>query len=179
MKKSLAHTITIPLIGLSLLATSESALGDDKTSGIYVKFGTLQTFVDEEGLDDNSTGGELYLGYHFNQYFAIEAGYHDFTDFKDSANTLSSDGYGIAIIAAYPVTSELSLSARFGMHSWDASGTGTTVSKLKGSSGENSFYGIGMQYQLNENWSAKLEYANYKLDEIDLGVATLSAIVRF
>jgi len=116
------------------------ALGFSETD---INRGRIQQYFDQNNLDvnnvkidENSFGGSIFLGYQFNSYFALEAGYLDFgerevtfssqTDdiaaYYDSAEHIypqSADGLYVSVIASWPITEDLKLSAKLGYFDWE------------------------------------------------------------
>ena len=97
-----------------------------QAGGFYVgaSIGQAELSDDFDGLvvDDNSTAYRVVGGWSFNDYFALEGGYHNFGDFEqvfDDLGTpvtvsLSADGFTLGAVGSVPLTDRFSLMGRAG-----------------------------------------------------------------
>ncbi|MEW6993207.1 porin family protein [Colwelliaceae bacterium MEBiC 14330] len=145
------------------LTNSVTYLGNTET--------TTQSYSDTQSYDSTSLG--LRLGYQFNEYIAIEAGYHNYgkakdnyiDEFDDTINEkISSSAVSFGIKGSLSISDHFSIFARTGMAKWDfkASVTDSSmpgeVEKLK-ESDKDIYYGIGAEYRFNETISLGVEYS--------------------
>ncbi|MDH3665048.1 MAG: outer membrane beta-barrel protein, partial [Alphaproteobacteria bacterium] len=78
---------------------------------------TLDDDIDAFAIDTDSTSFRINAGWQFSDFFAIEAGYHDFGKFDEELDfggvlsdvNLRADGYTLGAIAGIPLGSNLSL----------------------------------------------------------------------
>ena len=67
------NTFKIKKLALGLVAVSAVALSAPTfAQGFYIGAGVSQAFIDENGFDEDDTGGKIFGGYNFNDYFAID-----------------------------------------------------------------------------------------------------------
>ena len=132
---------------------------------------TTESYSETESYDSTSLG--LRLGYQFNEYIAIEAGYHNYgeakdnyiDEFDDTINVkISSSAVSFGIKGSLPISDHFSIFARTGMAKWDFKSSFTDssmpgeVEQLK-ESDKDIYYGIGAEYRFNETISLGLEYS--------------------
>ncbi len=130
-----------------------------------------ESYSDTESYDSTSLG--LRLGYQFNEYIAIESGYHNYGEAKDNYidefddtinEKLSSSAVSFGIKGSLPISDHFSIFARTGMAKWDfkASFTDSSmpreVEQLKESDND-IYYGVGAEYRFNETISLGVEYS--------------------
>ena len=139
--------------------------------------------------DDTVNDGHSLLfggGAHINENFSLEAAYMQLGKFDANA-------YGRQIVSSYvgyptdysikvsgptvgaavhaPFTDNFSAFARFGLFLWDSdvdvtvSGAG---SASDGNSGNDPYYGAGLEVKLNEQTSVTAGYTQYKADDVDI-----------
>lgn len=126
-------------------------------------------------VDSTSTGWKLYGGRRLGGNFAVEAGYADLGRYDFSGQVVTDPGtvdarlraneWFLAGVASWPLA-PLELHARFGMGYWhaklNASGAfgGAGVANTS-ASGWGTIFGVGVQYALSPQWSARLEWERY------------------
>ena len=146
--------------------------------------------ISNPSVDDSGTAWKAYGGYAVNDYFALEAGYADLgkvvTQYSASipptqinailndtfrVHPYQGDGWFGAMVLTWPISPDrFSLMARAGMFGWESnldvrviSGGTSRVSDRE--SGTDAMYGVGVGWQLNEQWSMTAEWERYKLNE--------------
>ena len=140
---------------------------------------TTGTFLDNSFSDTYSLslGGSTALGlgggYHFTGNFAIEAGYRineeaNYSDIDDLGDTINGSAESttlqLGIRAALPLSDAFSLNAKLGFANWDLDIESTNSSALgetfrESESGNDLYYGIGIEYAFNKKFSIGLEYS--------------------
>lgn len=135
-------------------------------------------------LDKTDTGWKAYLGYRFNPFFALEAGYADlgqatfdttivdapppfdaFVPFPIRA-TATADGILLSGVLHLPLTERFSLLAKAGAFRWQAEfkervpGFGTRVSRTERET--DAAYGAGVEFGFTEALRARLEFERFK-----------------
>jgi OOP family OmpA-OmpF porin len=132
--------------------------------------------VNTTSLDDTSTGGKLYLGYRLNGNWSLEAGYAELGSYRMQGQVTSDPGTVDAKFSAHewfltgvlrwPLLAQWDVHARAGLGWWQAKlgasgefgGAGVASTKA---SGTGTVLGLGTQYQLTPQWSARLEWERY------------------
>ena len=161
-------------------------------SGWYVGAGLGQSQIDvNEGpfLQSDSDWSDTWTltgGYRFNSWFALEAGYtdlgtarfHSDTSFPgvfDVSSWLKIDGFNAAAVGTLPIGSAFDVHARLGVFFSDTKLSidfpDTGFSQTQSGSDQNLFYGAGIAWHANENWSLSLDYQRYTnvgVDDPDL-----------
>ena len=166
------------ITGLALLLSTLGAQAN-AADGWYAGASISQAAVDERGIDDDDTGGKIYGGYRFNDYFAVEGNYYDFGDNADGRNELGIDGVGLAAIGSIPLSDQFSIFGKVGIHSWDADISGPIAGRFSDDSDEDVFYGIGLEYEFNQHWNIRGELERYEVDDFDLDVASVGITYLF
>lgn len=190
-------TTTLPLallISVASLSTyADSGIYGDVFVGSSsyevdaVVSGTLEgeNFLERDTFStDNTTSYGLRVGYQFIDFIAIELGYSEFGEadntFIDDFDDTITQRFGLTAVTLgvkgiLPLTNNFSLNARLGMASWDFSaefqdssvpGEVENLSK----SGEDLYYGVGMEYSFSNSFYTGLEYSitNFDWSERDL-----------
>ena len=176
MKLNNIHNAVFATAALFTMGLSSSAYAD---SGFYLGGAISQAYVDETGIDDDDTGGKIYGGYKFNDFFAIEANYYDFGEIEDATSELELDGFGIAAVGIIPVSENISLFGKVGIHEWDADAVGSAAALAGDDDGNDAFYGIGIEYDFSERWSVRGEIERYEVEDLDVDVASIGISFRF
>lgn len=172
----ISHSILgITLASSIFFSTANAVEFDDFYTGISV----VQTYVDERGFDEDTTGGKIFGGYKINQFFSIEASYYDFDEIESQQSALEIDGVSLSVIASLPATDHLSIFAKAGAHDWDTQARGNITSLLSRDSDTDAFYGIGVKYELTDSLSLQAEAERYEVEEIDLDVASIGFAFNF
>jgi opacity protein-like surface antigen len=166
MKNYIRHSITAimttGLLSSSAMAQSTS-YNDDDSSGLFIgaSYGHLRVDGDDE-FDDNKDAYQGTLGYGFNDYFALEASYIDFGDYGNDIANAATDGYTLGIRLGLPITNNFSIYARGGQLWYE---TDYDVLGVNDSTEDEGLYaGLGLGYQLNEDWTLKIDYTLYDSD---------------
>jgi hypothetical protein len=146
--------------------------------------------------DATRNAWKLYGGYTYNQHLSIEGGYTDLgeivthfqgvgavtlDDLRDVIPT-SGDGAEIALVGRYALGARFAALARVGLWRWRASyeltdiNGNVTTQDLTGTDG---LFGLGMEMQVNNNWSARLAWDRYRVRNERADVGSLGVIRRF
>lgn len=132
-------------------------------------------------LDDSGSSWRLALGYAWNDWVAVEAGYNDFGSVSTSAGPLSAgaraDGLELGMVLRWPVSERFSLTGRAGYLWWDAKTFVSTISVSD--SGSESFAGFGAEYQAGERTAVTVGWTRYQLDDLDVDYASVGLRWRF
>lgn len=148
----MGHTRILALLALAgmMLTTTANAV----EGGFYLggSVGIATTEVEDDGIsfDEDDTAYKIFGGFHFLQFFAVEASYRDFgspsTDLPMIGNTtIESSGFDISGLAGIPL-GPIYLFGRVGIIDWeaDAKAQGQKVSE----DGTDYLAGIGLQLDI-------------------------------
>jgi len=129
-------------------------------------------------IDDSDTSYNIFAGYKFIPNVSGELGYIDLGKYNINASgtvgatpsSLSGEfkakGWTLSVVGTYPVQPNFLLLGRLGLFNWDfdlsASGTGFfTGGGSLSSSGTDPLYGVGAQWDVNQQVSVRGEWTRY------------------
>ena len=148
--------------------------------------------------DDQDFAGKVFGGYNFNRFFGLEASYYNFGNFGFNSpqwpngsfsGRSRGDGIALDLVGTLPVSERLSAFAKVGVHEtklYESFSPGPGASGFnrgthKDTDGK---YGVGVQYNLNDNFSLRAEaerfhigYSNIIDDNVDM--YTIGFVARF
>lgn len=176
-------------------------LGYAKTD---VSSGNLDQFYQNAGLDAASTkvdtsdiGYSLFLGYKFNPYISLEAGYQDLGDrsvhfsgtttnpdayyeLAEHVYPETGDGLSLSLLGTIPFDNGFSITGKLGYFDWELD---AVTYELSGGSAEQRgddsrkdsgiWYGAELGYQIDYDLQAYLSYQHMPLQRDDVGVVSL------
>jgi OOP family OmpA-OmpF porin len=161
-----------------------------QASGFYVgaSIGNATLNEDFDGLqvDDNSTAFRIVGGWRFNDYFALEGGYHDFGDFKqdfDIAGTpgtakISADGFTFGAAGSIPVSERFALTGRAGAFFWNGSAEINNVSQATPED-SNLYLGAGVSFDVSKSFQLTTDWTRYELESASSGVFSVGLQYQF
>lgn len=131
--------------------------------------------IPNQAFSERDFAWGLSIGYAFNRYWAIEAGYSDIGSFnstKTSINNKESRSIDLTAVelsvkASYPVTDTVSVYARLGEYKWKADTSNSVYAdsseKIYSNTyrSHNVFGGIGVNYSAHDRWRLGGEYTRY------------------
>ena len=173
-------------VSFMLLAGPISA----QAGGFFVggSIGNASLDEDFDGLvvDDNSTAFRVVAGWRFNDYFAVEGGYHDFGDFEQtfddagvpSTVSLSADGFTLGATGAIPVSERFALTGRAGMFFWNGNAEINDVSQATPED-SNLFLGAGVKYNVSNRFALTGDWTRYELEDAVSGVFSVGLQYEF
>lgn len=143
--------------------------------------------------DESDRGYKLFVGYQFNDYFAMEAGYADLGDFSyqvaraPGAGSLNVDtnykGFNLDLVGTLPMTPRLSAFARVGAFRYETEqnfvGTESLAASLNRDEDDMGYkFGAGLEYSFTERLSARIEAERYRIEDMvsDHGSVNLYSI---
>ncbi len=153
--RTMKSTLAISALGLSLIAGSVAAAPHQGSyAGIGLGSSTIEVDSFETDLDDTQIA--LFLGRQLNQYFATEVGFTSMGDVFNGEATQKADLTGIetSALGFIPMSSNVSVYGRLGYWSWDSDFA----------SGQDLFYGAGVEYSPNQRVQVRLEAKQYQID---------------
>ena len=164
--KPISHVSAIAFVFLALASTA--ALAENGT-GFYIGGGAGYAghkvdCDDADSCSKSHAGFKLLGGYQITPNFAIEGSYGDLGKTKLSTlgldASLKASGFTVAALGIYPVSKEIELFGKLGMHATKtklaASYNGQSESVSYNSSGL--LAGFGAQYKFTTNLTGRLEY---------------------
>ena len=197
MKRLIATAALATLVATPAFAQSYPGVPDE---GFYLGTAIGQaTFKNDDfrnlaETDRKDTAFKLFAGYQFNPNFAVEASYLDFGDFTatDVYNgepdnfDYSVDGFGFALVGRLPIDAGFSVFGKLGLIAWDGDlkndyvEDGQRVSDSFGTDGTDPFYGVGVEYVVNQVM-VRAEFERYDMSDLDsdLDVDLISASIGY
>lgn len=154
-------------------------------------------------IDDTGTSYNIFAGYNFIPNLSAEVGYVDLGKYNISASgtiggtpsSLSGEfkakGWTLSAVGSFPIQPNFFLLGRLGMFNWDfdlsASGTGAlTGGGSLSSSGTDPLYGVGVQWDINNQFSVRGEWTRYQnvgdqntTGQSDIDNLSVSAVYNF
>ena len=163
-------TLAISALGLSLIAGSAAAAPQQGSyAGVGLGSSSLEVGSYESDLDDTQIA--IFLGSQLNQYFATEVGFTSMGDVLNGEGTQTADLTGIetSALGFLPMSSNVSLFGRLGYWSWDS----------EYASGQDLFYGAGIEYNPNQRVQMRLEAKQYQIDGSDAEINLINGSVGY
>ncbi len=171
---------------LTLLAGPISA----QAGGFYVGASIGQAELSEEfdgfAVDEDSTAYRLVAGWSFNDYFALEGGYHNFGDFEQEFDdlgtpvtvSLSADGFTLGAVGSVPLTDRFSLMGRAGWYFWDGDAEINNVTQATPED-SNLYLGAGVAFDVTERFQLTGDWTRYELEDVTSNVISVGLQYRF
>ena len=111
---------------------------------------------------DNSTAYEIYAGGMWHKNFGLEVGLTDFGNINRPGNTVDASGFSIKAVGMMPMTESFSAFAKLGtMYTRTKV---TSSSNLVKDNGWGVTYGLGLNFDINRQFSAVLEWDKANMD---------------
>jgi hypothetical protein len=157
--------------GLIFLSSSANALESSYASSVYLGGAFGYARVEEGDFDDDTDVLKAFVGAKFNDYIGAELAFNDYG--KAQENGLKSDlsGVTLAAVGYLPLSDSFDLFAKVGSLWWnnDLSFLGLT----RDTSGNEIYFGIGGQFNLNEQIAFRVEMERYDadLDASEIGIS--------
>lgn len=131
---------------LAIAATSSFA---QVRPSVYAGVDVGSTKIDSVSDRQSSFGG--FVGYQFNQSFAVEAGYRRLADFDN----VTVNQTHASVIGILPLQSNFNIYGRLGYNNLDVKNTASFGGLKDSTSGV--LYGVGVGYNFTPNITARLE----------------------
>ncbi len=174
----------------ALITIAMSPLTAAADSGFFVSGAIGSAKLDEDfgdfAVDTSSTSFRLTAGWRFNDYFALEGGYHSFGKFEDQVDddgvpvnvSLKADGFTLGAIGSIPLGEQFSLFGRAGAFFWDGDADINNVTQATPED-TNIFIGAGADYAFTEQFSVTGDWTRYELEDVSSGVFSIGFQYRF
>jgi OOP family OmpA-OmpF porin len=131
---------------LAIAATSSFA---QVRPSVYAGVDVGSTKID--GISDRQSSFGGFVGYQFNQSFAVEAGYRRLADFDN----ITINQTHASVIGILPLQSNFNIYGRLGYNNLDVKNSFPNTSLTDTTSGV--LYGVGFGYNFTPNITARLE----------------------
>lgn len=153
-------------------------------SGLAIGGGVGAASLNEDfdgfDIDADSTAFRLTVGWQFNDYVSVEAGYHNFGRFEQTVDadgtpvevSLKADGFTLGVTGSLPLGERFSLFGRAGAFFWDGDADINGVSQARPED-TNLFLGFGLSYQLTEKLDLTGDLTRYELDASESNVLSV------
>lgn len=150
--------------------------------------------------DEDDTAYKIFGGYQFSDYFALEGGYFDLGDYRYNVNALTPGatwtgrakvrGLNLDLVGILPMGERFSAFGRVGAvyaenkNTYRGYGAATVASFGDDDNDSTHKYGVGLQYRINDNMSARLEAERYEIEDAffdrdRIDVYSLGLVYRF
>ncbi len=152
-------------------------------------------------FDDEADAAGVEVGYRFNDYIGLQAGYHDLGTFQGVGPFCASDdevclgraalyapipweaevlGWSLAAVPSWPFTGRLSAYGKVGLLDWESDLSSAPVpevpAEFRSFSDTDLLTALGVRYRFGERFGALLEYQRI---DLDLGSTTLGVSWNF
>ena len=121
--------------------------------------------------DDNDTAWSAFIGYAFNENFALEGGYADLGSIdslvgdcerqQGIAADPSADGVTLAAVARAPIGEKFSIYGKAGAFAWNMDRDATGGLPAASDDGVSPLAGIGLGYSFTDRFEGRLEYDRF------------------
>jgi len=176
-----------------------SASTDISTKSLTSSLNEQGTLIDSISVKDSDTGYQAAIGYKFNAIYSLQVGYVDFgerhfsftgevTDLDNFNSTMkqvypeSATGPQISLLASWPISKEISLTAKVGYLDWHQDyqyqADSSQLVKAK-RSGNSVTYGVEASFDLFKNTQIFLSYDHAALDSTDASMLSIGARYYF
>lgn len=171
-------------IGVLLAAVfTTNANADAARFGIGAGRATIE--ADDFDLEGRATAWEIFGGYEFNEYLAIEAGYINGGKAKDSIQGIvveaNTSAIAASVVGSVPVSEAISFFGRAGYMHWESDQQARFDGDVLATAdvdGNDPFFGAGVAWGL-DGALLRFEYRIASLDDSDLSLLSLAVVWRF
>ena len=129
------------------------------------------------------------VGYHFNQFVGVEAGYSVIGDSTITTvgtgltvtETAKASSYGVAAVGTYPINEMFDVFAKVGAATLkgDYTGSATNGVTASGSASKTTLmFGVGAQYNFNQHFGVRVQYEDLgKTDDITIAFSNGNRLI--
>jgi hypothetical protein len=165
----------IKLVFLAALALLAFPAGAVDATGVYVGAGIGSSDLAVDGFSGNDFAYKVFAGFDFNPYIGVEGGYLNGGSPSDRGFDIEVDGWDLAVLGKWPVSDRFEVFAKLGYVWWDAETEG-----FGGDSGEDLMYGLGVGFDLNDQFGLRGEWERMDIEDTDRAdLWTVSLLFRF
>ena len=152
-------------IAAALAVAASSAFAAQPTS-FYGGVDVGSTKIDDFGDSKASFGG--FVGYGFNQNFALELGYRQLGKWDVEGVDVKAKQTHLSVIGSWPLNSQLDIYGRLGYNQLRAEAS--YGSFTAGEDTSTALYGVGLNYSFAPNISGRLEVQKPSSDSTNISV---------
>ena len=178
------------LLAAVLVGGGDPLAADEKGWQVDLRLGrsSLESSFGErhsKSFDDQADASSVEVGYFFNRYVGIQAGYHDLGSFEGTGSPCPDEvdpciallapieaevtGWSLAVVPSWPFTERLSAFAKLGALAWNTDLSSELIVTAHGRefetlSSTDLLAGIGLSYRLSTRLGAVAEYRRLDLD---------------
>ena len=171
-RKQASRVALFVALGSSVFLSANSALADTKEdSGFYVGGGYGESRVNDSDFNDNNPASKLFAGLKFNNYIGIEGAINHYGTAEHAGYSSKLTGNTLALVGFLPLSDSFNIFIKGGKLWWRDEVT--VLNTFHGTmSGDEKFYGVGMNFNLTEmiSFRAEMERYNVKLSQSEIGV---------
>ena len=183
--KNTTSLALVPLLALVFIPATVIA-GPGLAIGGSLGSASLNQDFDGFNVDTDSTAFRLTVGWQFNDYVALEAGYHNFGRFEQTFDvggapaeiSLKADGFTLGATGSLPLGERFALFGRAGAFFWDGDADINGVSQARPED-TNLFLGIGLAWHLTDKLDVTGDWTRYELEDTESDVASIGLRYRF
>jgi OmpA-OmpF porin, OOP family len=128
-------------------------------------------------FDDATTSFRIANGYLFLPALGIELAYADLGSVEAGPIRADAEGFGVDIHGTVTLVGHLALAAEAGNLWWRAARE--AFGKRSESTGNDLYYGFGLEYALSDHLVAVANWRRYDLDHVSVAVRTIGVRLRF
>ncbi len=176
------------LIAIALMSTFSYANAADIDNTWYIGAGAGQSnfesvSVDSDGYlgDDSDFAWDALIGYQFNQYLAIEAGWQDLGTVDDNhmrtnvGQEIEVDGYTLGLVGTLPLNDKWFLTAEAGAYQYHL-GHQIDNDRYVSATDTAAYFGAGFGYNITDALSVAAKYRRFEgIDETEWDTADMDA----
>lgn len=176
----------LPLAAVGLLAAVPLTASAADHPGIFLGGGIgydrieSEDFPDDtDNLKDERTVFKGLAGFRFNQVISLEGQYLDFGDATDGPLDIEATGWTAGLVLNLPINDFIAPYGKGGMLFWDVDASVDGVPGKISADGNDAFYGVGVKLRLAEPLDLRIEYERFKLDDVDVDLASVNLQFNF
>ncbi|MEZ5511583.1 MAG: outer membrane beta-barrel protein [Gammaproteobacteria bacterium] len=143
-----------------------SATADDRTTGLFIGGHYGRFSSDSETFDEDNDFYDVVIGGLITPYFGVEAGYSDFGKLEGDFAEVDLTGYSLAGLLRLPIGNAVGLYAKAGQFWWRSDINVEVLGQRYATdiTGNEPFYGVGMDFFVTDNVAIDVEYLRYQVD---------------
>jgi hypothetical protein len=161
MLKKFAAAAALALVASSSFAAAPTAF--------YGGLDVGSTKIDDFDQDKTSFGG--FLGYGFNQFFAVELGYRYLGKFDVFGTDVKAKQTHLSLVGSYPLNAQFDVYGRLGYNNLRAEAKAGGITY--GDDTDGGLYGIGLNYNFNSQLSGRFEVQKPSSDSTNYSVGVV------
>lgn len=158
MFKKLAAAAALALVASSTFAAAPTAF-----------YGGLDVgSTDIDNLDGNKTSVGAFVGYGFNQFFAVELGYRQLGKWDFGPVDLKAKQTHLSLVGSYPLNAQFDVYGRIGYN--NLRGEASYGGYKYGDDTDGGLYGVGLNYNFTPTLSGRIEAQKPSSDSTNYSV---------